>query len=358
MGAVLNSSAANLKETNPEEDEAADLISALTYDNQNPHRTSIGGPETSPFLLEKWEPGKYAKVVFNGQSREGRPYVDAIEIKIGRTAQDRLVGLELGEVDLTKIPPELARRAADRGVRVSMSRPDELLALVFQAGRTATDDARVREALAASIDRASISNFILQKNGEAAGGLLPQWMSGTAFLFSTTADTARVKEIRAQITGSPKLVLGYDSDDPLEQSVAGRIVVNAQGAGISLTAQAMPGPGPAAMTQAAFDARLIRLRMPSPLPRAVLMNFLEALGSVAKIDASPLPDPASPQEIYDRERAVVSSYRVVPLVWLPQIYGLSARVRDWRAPGPGETWPLADVWLDGPAEPVNEKTNQ
>jgi hypothetical protein len=40
---------------------------------------------------------------------------------------------------------------------------------------------------------------------------------------------------------------------------------------------------------------------------------------------------------------------VVPLVWLPQVYGLSARVRDWKAPAPGEGWALADVWLDGEA---------
>jgi hypothetical protein len=36
----------------------------------------------------------------------------------------------------------------------------------------------------------------------------------------------------------------------------------------------------------------------------------------------------------------------VPLVWLPQVYGLSTRVRDWTVPSPGEQWPLADVWLD------------
>ena len=43
---------------------------------------------------------------------------------------------------------------------------------------------------------------------------------------------------------------------------------------------------------------------------------------------------------------MVNSYRVVPLVWLPEVYGLSARVRDWKAPEAGEGWPLADVWLE------------
>jgi ABC-type transport system substrate-binding protein len=340
---------------NPEKSAAREQLDALIYDHRNPDGTFAGHAGDGPFLIAEWEPGKHATLTANENVLDGRPFVDSIQIQMGRAARDMLLDLELGKADLAEIPVEQARRAADRGVRVSMSQPDELLALVFPAGRAITDDARVREALAASIDRASIVNFILQKNGEAAGGLLPQWSSGTAFLFSTAADAARAKELWAQITGSPKLVLGYDLGDPLEQSVAERIVVNAREAGISLMAQAIPGAGAAAMPPAAFDARLMRLRMPSPLPRVALMNFLAALGPVAKIDALPLPDPASPQDIYDRERAIVSSYRVAPLVWLPQVYGLSARVRNWKAPGPGETWPLADVWLEGAAEAASEK---
>ena len=44
--------------------------------------------------------------------------------------------------------------------------------------------------------------------------------------------------------------------------------------------------------------------------------------------------------------AMARTHRIVPLEWVPQVYGLSARVRNWKAPAPGETWPLADVWLD------------
>jgi hypothetical protein len=45
---------------------------------------------------------------------------------------------------------------------------------------------------------------------------------------------------------------------------------------------------------------------------------------------------------------VLDNYRIVPLVWIPQVYGLSARVRNWIPPAPGQNWPLADVWLDSP----------
>ena len=86
--------------------------------------------------------------------------------------------------------------------------------------------------------------------------------------------------------------------------------------------------------------------MPSPHPRAALEDLLAALGPMPGLDPAPLPEAASPGQIYARERAVVSGGWIIPLVWLPQVYGLSARVRDWTSPGPGETWPLADVWLD------------
>jgi len=347
IGAGVSSLDSSVAAANPDEGVWKKQLDALVHDPRAPERASVPGP---PFKMAEWEPGKHATLVANENALGGRPFVDSIQIQMGRPAREMLLDLELGKTDLAEIPVEQARRAAEQGVRISASQPDELLALVFPAGRAATEDARVREALAASIDRASIVNFILQKNGEAAGGLLPQWSSGTAFLFSTAADPAHAKEIWAQIAGPPKLVLGYDSGDSLQQSVAERIVVNAREAGIALTAQAMPGAASPAAA-AVFDAQLIRLRMTSPLPRAALVNFLGVLGPLAKIEAAPLPDPAAAQEIYDRERAAIDSKRVVPLVWLPQVFGLSTRLRNWKAPGPGETWPLADVWLDGAGEP-------
>jgi peptide/nickel transport system substrate-binding protein len=242
-------------------------------------------------------------------------------------------------------------------VRVSISQPDELLALVFNtADSAASRNPRVREAVAQSIDRAAIVNFILQKTGEPAGGLLPQWSSGTAFLFPTTSDPARAKELSSQFSPATKLLLGYDSADPLEQSVAERIAVNAKEAGISLVAQALPKSAagkPRAATEALrFDAQLVRWRMPSANPAIALKAALLQISSSAEpaedtsTSAAALTDQASPQDVYDRQRDILARFTIVPLVWLPQVYGLSGRVRDWTVPGPGEEWPLADVWLD------------
>ena len=351
IGTTLRSLDPAVPAANSGEEPAKEQIDSLIYDVLEPKsKFTVNGA----FHVTAFEAGKRAVLAATEDYRLGRPFVDSIEITMGRAARERIVDLELNKADFAEIPAEDARRATEHGVRVSRSRPDELLALVFLRGsgskRSRLVDARVREAIALSIDRAAIVNFILQKEGEPAGGLLPQWSSGTAFLFTTVADVVHAKELSAQIVPVPKIVLGYDSGDSLEQAVAERIAVDAREARIQLTAQAAR-PG----LENASDARLVRLRMQSKSPGLALESFMETLGALTKIEGKALPDLASAEDIYNRERGIVSSYRVVPLVWLPRVYGLSGRVRDWTPPGPGEAWPVADVWLDGPVEAAMEE---
>ena len=376
-----------------EEAAAKAQIDALIFVHRDADGTFGGAAGGGAFRVTAFEAGKRAVLAANEEFREGRPFVDGIEIAMGRGAHDRLVDLELSKTDLTEIAPQDARRAAEQGVRVSTSQPDELLALVFVSanmGSKAAGSASARStgkasgratgqntgqpngpargeaaeqvmghALSLAIDRVAIVNFILQKTGEPAGGLLPQWSSGTAFLFPaaapTAADLEHAKELSKQIAASVPLVLGYDSADPLEQSVAERIVVNAKEAGVAVRAQAIPVAGAGAekshgagLQTSHVDVQLMRWRMTSPLPGVALKDFLARIyaGPLAGVEASTFPEAGSPEDIYKQQRAVLNTYRVVPLVWLPQVYGLSARVRDWKAPGPGENWPLADVWLD------------
>jgi ABC-type transport system substrate-binding protein len=353
MSATIASLEPAVEAPTSEQAAAKSQIDGLLYDHRDADGTFSGERGNGPFRVTAWEPGKRATLEANNNFREGRPFVDSIEISMGVTTHDRLLDLQLNKADLAEIPPQDARSASERGVRVSISKPDELLALVFNTADSSTSrKASVREAVARSIDRAAVVNFILQKTGEAAGGLLPQWSSGTAFLFPTTTDPARAKELWSQISPAPKLVLGYHSADPLEQSVAERIVVNAKEAGISITAQAIQNSAansaPVRSQASHVDVTLLRWRMPSPRPEDALRDIVLVLnaGPLAGVNSTPFPDSASPQDIYNQQRAILDKFTVVPLVWLPQVYGLSARVRDWTVPGPGEQWPLADVWLD------------
>jgi hypothetical protein len=354
IGATVTSLDPAVAAANPEDANAKAELDALLYDRRGEDGIFVGAAGSGAFRLSEWEAGKRAVLAPNEHYREGRPFVDSVEIQMGRSAHDRVLDLELNKTDFAQIPAEQARQAADHGVRVSTSQPNELLALVFLRGGSGIETARVREAIARCIDRTAIVNFILQKEGEPAGGLLPQWSSGTAFLFSTETGARSAKEIRSQISTSPKLVLGYDSADMLEQSVAERIVVNAKEAGISLTSRGMPGPLSKPVHGTEFrpgeavhvDARLVRLRMLSPVPRVSLTAFIETLGPMVGIADSALPESASPEDLYYCERSIMNRGLIVPIVWMPQVYGISARVRDWKQPAAGETWPLADVWLD------------
>ena len=77
------------------------------------------------------------------------------------------------------------------------------------------------------------------------------------------------------------------------------------------------------------------------------MKLQADLISLGNADPGPLSGRASSKEVYDREQMLLDGYRVVPLVWLPHVFALSSRVRDWQVPEPGQTWALADVWLEG-----------
>jgi hypothetical protein len=344
IGAAVASIDPDAAPANAVEAAAKREIESLLYEKVSANGTVVGAAGSGPFRISEWQPGKLLTLAANESFAGGRPFLDAIEISMGKPARDRLLDLALARTDFAEIPPEEARQAASRGIRVTAGEPDELIALVFSRGHPPTDDARVREALMRSINRPAMVDFILQKEGEAAGGLLPQWAGGTAFLFPAIADLARAKELRQQIRTSPQIRLGYDFDDALEQSIAERIVVDAREAGVAVAPNGASGAAAAGKS----DAVLMRLPMRSAHPGAALADSLATIAPMIGLDATAPSAGASAQEIYDRQRMALDGFRVVPLVWVPRVYGVGERVKDWQMPATGEAWPLADVWLDTP----------
>lgn len=309
---------------------------------------------TGPFRPTIWEPGRHAVFAANDDYWGGRPFVDGIDVQMGRTVRERMIDLDLGKADIADVAPDRARIDASRDVRISASDPAELVALIFSRSSTRAKDIRIRQALSLAVDRASLVDFVLQKEGAPAGALLPQWSSGYEFLFSTAPDAATARQLASQVSPAHALRLDYDADDPMERMIAERITVNAQAAGISISARAIStdSPGSTANRSAnvpEYDARIVRLAVSSAAPGAALEDLLQTFAELADFDPSlttPLNDPASPEQLYSRERAVVDTYEVIPLVHVPEVVGLSARVRDW-IPTRWGAWRLADVWLDG-----------
>jgi hypothetical protein len=91
----------------------------------------------------------------------------------------------------------------------------------------------------------------------------------------------------------------------------------------------------------ASDARLVRLRLGSLEPQAAL----EAIASSAGIGEPQKPfDGTDPEKLYATEKAALETYRVIPLAYVPQILGLSSRVKNWM-PTRWGAWRLEDAWL-------------
>ena len=145
-----------------------------------------------------------------------------------------------------------------------------MIAIVFVSGHPLAEDTGSGNPWPKSIDRPSIANFILQKEGEPAGGLLPQWSSGTAFLFPTAREPDRRKRTMVANPWLAKDFLGYDAGDGLEQAIAERIAVNARETGIPVATLPVR---PLVRGFSKVDARLVRLRLPSPKPREALAGF-------------------------------------------------------------------------------------
>lgn len=295
---------------------------------------------TGPFKPMDWRPGRRLVLAANENHWAGRPFLDSITIEMGVAPKLQLIDLELGKTDLAELLPDQIRRAAQSGLRTWSSAPVELLALEFEASRPAVQDRRLRQALSLAMDRNAIWSVLLQRQGEVAASLLPQWLSGYAFLFRTEPDMTMAKELRSALPATAPLVLVYDSADMLARSIAERIALNARDAGFAIQVSAA---GPASKTAA--DIRLVRRRLGATDSRAALAELAAPFGMS---DAAGIEFGATPEQLYVAERSLLETYRVVPLAYLPESYGLSAHLKNWM-PLRWGAWRLEDAWLEAPA---------
>ena len=284
---------------------------------------------TGPFSIQEWTPGKRLVLAANTSYWDGRPFLDSVTIDMGQGFREQMLALDLNRADLIEVSPEQARRAEAEGRRVEASAPDELMALVFARDPQSAEQGRLRQALALSIDRTTLSNVLLQGGGDPAGSLLPNWMTGYAFLFPANADLAKARDVRGELPQGAPWTLAYDANDPIARVVAERITLNAGDAGLTIRLS----------NSSNADLRLVRLSLASLDARLALSALATGLG---------LPQPKaigdSPEDLYAAENTLLQSQRVIPLLHLREDYGLSPEVKGWRE-APDGTWRLGDVWL-------------
>src|SRR5579863_5987798 len=89
IGATINSLDPAVFPKSAEEAEAKRQIESLLYASHYEDGSVSGTAGSGAFRISEWQPGKHLTLAANDEAPGGRPFVDAIEITMGRTFQDR-----------------------------------------------------------------------------------------------------------------------------------------------------------------------------------------------------------------------------------------------------------------------------
>jgi ABC-type transport system substrate-binding protein len=351
----------------------SDLLEQLASGRYFVYRVQANGglAGTGPFVLRESPTGgspsraagPHLYFRANEEAWSGRPFVDGIDVTLGLVPLRAMFDLQLGKADLIELAPDLVPRAKQANLRVWTSEPVTLYGLRFDDAQGTTSDVRLREALSLSLDRGTMANVLLQKQAEPAAALLPQWLSGYAFLFNVDTNLERAKELRHglpanEAAGVEPLRLRIDPAGDLAKLLGERVAVNARQAAILVQVTVRPAARSGAASPAVSDppwgVRLFAWHYSSLSPRAELDSLFAAynLNEPPEVNATSTDH----EQLYARERRVLEDRRVLPLVVQAESVGLGATVRDWMPARWGE-WHLADVWLELPEPATADSLN-
>jgi MarR-like DNA-binding transcriptional regulator SgrR of sgrS sRNA len=339
--------AASLRNSNPEwkviaagdlviietESAAPDLPSVLALARNSIVRRDSAGKlsGTGAFAIAQWDAGRHATLVVNEEYWAGRPFLDSVEVDFAKNDHDLMLSLDLGKADVVEVAAENIHRARTENRIVMTSQPQELMALVFARDPNSDEEIHARNALALSIDTTAVNNVVLQGGGEPTGALLPNWISGYAFVFPVGGNSDRARQERALGKRFPALTLGYDPSDTVARVIAERILLNARDAGITLQLS----------SSGSSDVRLVRIPLASSDPQVALLDLANTLQ---------LPPPklanGSVSDLYSAEKTMLQSHRVIPLLHLRSAIALRPNVHDWNVL-PDGAWQVGSVWLSG-----------
>jgi peptide/nickel transport system substrate-binding protein len=295
---------------------------------------------TGPFRIDRLDATSLTLRAHDAH-HDGRPFLDAVDVQMGRALGAQLADLESGRADIANVQATDVRRIVQRGMRLVSTKPSELVAIVFEPHRTADAFAPVRRSLAGAIDRRTMSAVLLQQQASPAFGVLPAWISGYTIPEPDRRQVLTRSAIGALTVDQRELALRVDASDAAAQAIAERIAVDAREAGFSIKVQAPTGLAPRA------DARLIRARILPTSPERALSDAFAKLrprGADRPADTAPI---ASLDDVLRAEAAFVDRNVVIPVVHLPDLYAAADRVSSWQSKpvlGTG-VWNLADVWI-------------
>ena len=290
-------------------------------------KTPMGGTGTGAFQVAGFNNGALSLTANEG-CWQGRPFADAVEIRVHRAIRDQWLDLSVGRADVVEVPAEQMRQAQQQLLTIVSSSPVILVAL--QVGDTgALANPKMRAAIAEAVDRGALYNVIFQKQGGVTASVLPQSLTGYAFLFSTERNLNKAQELRGgQAPGL--LTLRVDRDGAM-QLAAQRLALNLHESGFNV--QVAGGSAQHA------DLDLRKLSLEGGAPAAELESIMRSVGATT---TEPEQTPAA---LFKAEQNFLELHTLIPLLDLPRAYAVGGRVRDLKLRADG-TLDLADASLE------------
>ncbi|HVP64314.1 MAG TPA: ABC transporter substrate-binding protein [candidate division Zixibacteria bacterium] len=260
-------------------------------------------------------------------SWSGRAFADAVEIFTSRTVRDQWLDAGVNRTDIVEVPAESIRRAQQEHLRPTAAPDSVLIALVANPARQS--DPRLRQAVAATLERTALYSFAFQKQGEVSASLLADWLTGYSALFPTEPDPARARELRVQLGSATNLTVGYPADDPTLQLVAERVALNAREQGLQVQA----------IATTSADVLVTRIALASANPWVALSE----LATLAHYHVS--YNEISMDELNRNERELLNSANIIPLFHIPRSYAPSERLHSLTL-DPFGAPELAGAWIE------------
>jgi peptide/nickel transport system substrate-binding protein len=313
-----------------------------------PEGTLLG---TGPYKLNEWQPGgERALFATNEDYWGGRAFPEAMEFQMGGSLREQLLQRQLGPYSAAELGVDQLHAIEQTGQNLDRSRPADLLVIVFllpdaplKPGKKPIDP-KIREALADSLDRATINNALLQKKGAPASGLLPQWLTGYEFMLPGTQDRDRARRLTAAASSSAPITLAYDFSDPVSKLVAERVALDAREVAITVRPYGESHVNTkSARAGLSADAVLLRLPLPSLEPSVALATVAGDLG--LDDNTAALLSASRPEDLFELERKTLENFRVIPVARLSQAVWLNSNLHNWQQLPTGD-WDMDQVWVE------------
>ena len=176
--------------------------------------------------------------------KTGKPYVDAIEMRIIPNRSTRLLAFQVGEFDMTfsqDITIPLLKEMQTQAPKAICDITPQYVHRNLMVNREAApfNDPKLRRALALAIDRQPFIDILTEGKGNLGGTMLPlpegQWgmppeeLAKMAGYSNTVANIAEAKKIMGE--------LGYSADKPLKVKVSTRNIAIYRDPGVLLIDQ-------------------------------------------------------------------------------------------------------------------------